>query len=232
MFRSLRKKLRTYLKNREKAKQTAEKARSKEAARQKAAAEHLEQRRRDLASQIAAAQPLRIVVGSSGVFEGGWIPTDIDLLNLLNESDWAALFGRRTIDAILAEHVWEHLTEEQGLLAAQHCHRFLRPGGRLRIAIPDGLHPDPAYIEHVRVGGSGPGADDHKVLHTWKTLSAMLQKAGFKAQLLEYWDESAQFHHTDWSPEDGMIHRSRRFDPRNTDGALRYTSLIIDGIKS
>lgn len=231
MFRSIRKKFRAYLKNREKKKQVQEKARAKEAARALAAQVQRQQRVDELKAQISACHPLRVVVGASGVFEGGWLATDIDILNLLQDADWRVFFQPDSIHTILAEHVWEHLTEEQGLSAAKQCHKYLKPGGRLRIAIPDGLHPDPEYIEHVRVGGSGPGADDHKVLHTWKTLSAMLTRAGFRPELLEYWDEAAQFHHTDWQAEEGMVHRSRRFDQRNRDGVLRYTSLIVDGIK-
>jgi hypothetical protein len=66
---------------------------------------------------------------------------------------------------IKAEHVWEHLMPEQGATAARICHRFLRPGGYVRVAVPDGLHPDPKYVEWVRPGGSGLGAWDHTVLH-------------------------------------------------------------------
>ena len=51
-------------------------------------------------------------------------------------------FNEGSIDAILAEHVWEHLAEEEGLAAAKCCYRYLRPGGYLRVAVPDGFHPD------------------------------------------------------------------------------------------
>jgi len=227
MFRSLRKSIRNRWKQYQKARQAARKA----AAKLRAAEAKAAQRRAELKAQIAAAAPLRLVVGASGIFEPGWVATDIDDLNLLAETDWRCLFAPASIEAILAEHVWEHLSESDGLIAAQQCHRFLKPGGHLRLAIPDGYHPDPAYIEHVRIGGSGPGADDHKVLHTYRTLIQMLTKAGFETQLLEYWDEHGTFHATDWDPAAGMVHRSKRFEKRNSDGVLRYTSLIIDGLK-
>jgi predicted SAM-dependent methyltransferase len=235
MFRSVRKKIRNFFKSRQKLRDAADKARAKAAQNvekaQRDVAER-DQRRARLAQQIKNAQPLRVVVGASGVFPQGWVPTDIEDLNLLSNADWSRWFQPDSLDAILAEHVWEHLSAEDGLRAAKFCHHYLKPGGYLRLAIPDGLHPDPAYIEHVRVGGSGPGADDHKVLHTWQTLSAMLTEAGFRTQMLEYWDESGTFQSTDWDPEAGMVHRSRRFDQRNADGTLRYTSLIVDAIKA
>ena len=175
---------------------------------------------------------LRIVVGSGGIFEAGWIPTDINTLNLLQRQDWEALFQPNSIQAILAEHVWEHLTLNDGLLAMRYCFQFLSVGGYLRIAVPDGFHPDLDYIEYVKVNGSGPGADDHKVLYNYRTLSDLLEKAMFKVERLEYFDENGNFHAADWAPETGKINRSLRFDKRNADGRPHYTSLIVDGIKA
>jgi len=97
--------------------------------------------------------------------------------------------------------------------------------------VPDALHPDPQYREQTRPGGSGPGATDHKVHYTHESLSALLHSAGFKVELLEYFDAAGNFHATEWAPADGMIHRSRRFDERNRGGTLRYTSLIVDAHK-
>ena len=108
---------------------------------------------------------------------------------------------------------------------------YLKPGGVLRLAVPDGFNPSNEYIEYVRPGGTGPGADDHKVLYTYKSMKERLERAGFKINLLEYWDKNGKFHYTDWTDEGGRIRRSRRYDPRNQDGRLHYTSLIVDAIK-
>jgi predicted SAM-dependent methyltransferase len=175
--------------------------------------------------------PVRIVLGASGIFDVRWIPTDIGTLDILNERHWTRSFAENSIDAILAEHVWEHLSLEQGRHAARNCFRFLKPGGYLRVAVPDGFHPDPSYIEWVRVGGNGPGADDHKVLYTVDTFRDVFSSAGFEVEPLEYFDSAGVFHGTDWDPAGGTIHRSRRFDERNQDGRLAYTSIILDARK-
>ncbi len=175
--------------------------------------------------------PLKIVVGASNVFEKGWTPTEYDFLNLLKEEDFKNFFGGPKIDAILSEHVWEHLTEAEGQIGFQNCYNFLKKGGYLRIAIPDGFHPDPKYIEMVKVGGTGAGADDHKVLYNYKMLQTNLEKCGFKVNFLEYFDEKGEFHFVDWDKEKGMVHRSKRYDDRNKDGKLNYTSLIVDAVK-
>ncbi len=188
-------------------------------------------RQRPLRQQIAAARPLRVVLGAGPIEAPGWITTDTDLLNVCRRQDWKNLFGRCRADCLLAEHVWEHLTLAEAGLANRNCFTFLRQGGRFRVAVPDGLHPDPKYREHVRPGGSGPGAGDHKILYDWHTLREMLAEAGFEVHLLEYWDDSGRFVFEDWSSAEGHVRRSRRYDPRNQDGSLTYTSLIVDALK-
>ena len=173
----------------------------------------------------------RIVVGAGRTTFPGWFATDRATLDLLEREDFTRHWAPGTRTVFLAEHVWEHLSEEQGKAAAANCFEFLRPGGRLRIAVPDGLNPDPEYREHVRPGGTGPGANDHKILYTAPMLKGSLESAGFVCTLLEYWDEAGEFHATDWNPNEGKIARSIRFDPRNQDRTTRYTSLIVDAIK-
>jgi len=175
--------------------------------------------------------PLRVVVGAEGNFQQGWIGTEIDTLNLLKKRDWKMLFKPGIIDVILAEHVWEHLTDEEGQLALRNCFTYLKKGGYFRVAVPDGFHPDQNYIDYVKPGGHGAGADDHKLLYNYLLMKAYLEAAGFKVRLLEYFDENGVFHYNEWAPEDGLIRRSKRFDERNKNGQLNYTSLIIDGIK-
>jgi predicted SAM-dependent methyltransferase len=188
-------------------------------------------RRRRRLQQLLKRSSSKIVLGAAHKQMPGWIGTDIYELNILKRDDWERYFAENSIEALLAEHVWEHLTIEQGRAAAALCFQFLQPGGYLRIAVPDGLHPDPAYIEWVRPGGSGPGADDHKLLYTYKTFAALFVDAGFEVILLEHFDETGQFHSLDWSADDGMIDRSRHFDQRNDAQNLNYTSIILDVVK-
>lgn len=179
----------------------------------------------------ARRKPLKIVLGSSGVDVGDWLLTHFEQLNVVDEDDWKRYFQRDSIDAILAEHVWEHLTADEARTAARHCFSFLRRGGRLRIAVPDGLHPDPAYIDAVKPMGSAEGSEDHKVLYTCDSLKSLFESAGFTTRVLECFDVQGNFNSEEWDPRDGMIRRSARFDLRNRDGRLQYTSIIIDAFK-
>lgn len=172
--------------------------------------------------------PRRIVIGAGGTREPGWTPTEAYQLDLLDPQSWARYLEPNSVDALLAEHVWEHLTLEEAKEAAKLCHFYLRPGASIRVAVPDGLFPDPAYQEHVKVGGPGGGSDPehgHKVVYTFRMLQEVFESAGFATTLLEYHDESHTLHEHDWDPADGMVYRSKRFDSR---GAI---SIILDARK-
>lgn len=190
-----------------------------------------------LKQHIKRGDELRIIVGASGegigttVIQDGWISTDIGYFDMLNIDHWQEYFMNNKPKAILAEHVWEHLTPQQGKRAAQYCYDYLQDKGYVRLAIPDGNHPDPKYIENVKVNGTGPGSEDHKVLYNYETISQIFSETGFQIKLLEYFDNQSIFHAQAWDIKNGMIHRSKDYDRRNQDGQLRYTSIIIDAIK-
>lgn len=74
------------------------------------------------------------------------------------------------------------------------------------------MHPDLKYLEWVKLGGVGLGADEHKILYTYKTFKEIFEIVGFRVELLEYFDEKGGFHYSEWDPYDEMIHRSKRFD--------------------
>jgi predicted SAM-dependent methyltransferase len=183
--------------------------------------------------RLAAAPVKRIVVGSSSKYDRGWIPTERDYLDLCRPEQWEQALAPNSLDALLAEHVWEHLTPAEALAAAATCYTYLKPGGYLRLAVPDGLHPSPEYIDWVKPGGASPGqlTNDHKVLYTYRTLGDVFESAGFRVRLYEYYDEMGKFHFSDWDPADGTIRRSRRFDRRNQGGKLAFTSVVLDAVK-
>jgi predicted SAM-dependent methyltransferase len=179
---------------------------------------------------IVSRSVLKVVIGASGISQPGWIDTDIDHLNILRANDWGKYFDEGCINAILAEHVFEHLTLEEGMIAARNCLHHLKKNGYVRVAVPDGYFPNAMYIEQVKPMGSGPGCYDHKILYTYKTLGDLFHSCGFSVTLLEYFDEQGKFHSVPWNDEDGLIRRSRWHDARNNK-EINYTSIILDAIK-
>lgn len=173
----------------------------------------------------------KIIIGSGGKSYDEWVSTERKSLDIRVRKDFEKYWEPNSIDAFLAEHVWEHLTEEDGKTALKNCYDFLKPGGYLRLAVPDGYHKDKDYIEHVKPGGKGIGSEYHKVLFNYNNLSNILLSVGFKVDLLEYWDDNGEFHYRDWDVADGFIYRSKNHDKRNRQSPLSYTSLIADAIK-
>jgi len=177
-----------------------------------------------------ATGPVNIIIGSEKTAYDNWLPTNIESLNLLEISSFQNLLGHKKATKFLAEHVFEHISYTDALTALKNCYQFMEKGGTIRIAVPDGFHPNKDYIDMVKPGGYGEGAHDHKLLYDYRKLTAVLEDAGFKTTLQEYYDEQHQFHYQDWNSEDGHIIRSRRYDKRFNE-PLGYSSLIVDGTK-
>jgi predicted SAM-dependent methyltransferase len=175
---------------------------------------------------------MKIIIGAGGRTQDGWISTEQGQLDVLKEEDFAhVLKGAVGFENMVAEHVFEHIPMSEIPAALSNCYKYLSLGGRIRIAVPDGLHSDNSYIEYVRPGGTGAGAEDHKVLYSYRLLSRLMREAGFTVEYLEWWDETGKFHTRLWNEKDGYIDRCLANDSRNNDGKPNYTSLILDGVK-
>ncbi|CRK84867.1 class I SAM-dependent methyltransferase [Neobacillus massiliamazoniensis] len=178
---------------------------------------------------------IMVVIGAGEyVNNPGWIHTQEEELNLLDEKTWQNRFDESSITAILAEHVWEHLSYEEGMEAAKICFKYLKPSGYIRCAVPDGYFPDESYQNIVQIGGPGPkdhAAASHKIVHNYETLTGMFENVGYEVKLLEFCDEQGDFHQNLWDGADGVIFRSKKYDPRNQGDKLVFPSLIIDAVK-
>lgn len=177
---------------------------------------------------------MKVIIGAGDTVIDGWVSTQENEVNLLDEKTWLSRFKINSLSTILAEHVWEHLTFEDGVIAAKICYKFLKDDGIIRVAVPDGNFKNDWYQNLVKIGGPGPidhPAYTHKILYTYRKLQACFEEAGFIVDLLEYCDEEGNFHYKYWNEIDGKIGRSYRFDTRNSKEKLRMVSIIIDAKK-
>jgi SAM-dependent methyltransferase len=62
-------------------------------------------------------------------------------------------FSSTSVDVVYSSHVLEHLDKAAGHHFLKECHRVLRPGGILRVAVPDFEGLVRAYIEAVDAPG-------------------------------------------------------------------------------
>jgi predicted SAM-dependent methyltransferase len=181
-----------------------------------------------LRRRVRATSPLFVVIGGGGTHFEGWVSTDREVLDVTRPDNWRRLFAPDSIDRLLSEHVFEHLSEDECRAAFAECYRYLKPGGLFRVAVPDGYRRDPVYAAEVT-----PPNDGHKSLFTVDTLPPLLASAGFEVTPLEYFDATESFHASAWNEREGFIARSARFDAqeRFRRGELFYTSLIVDARK-
>ena len=180
-------------------------------------------------------EPVKVILGAGEQRWDGWMPTQQEELDVTKPESFASYFGDTQADAFLCEHVWEHLHPHEATAGAKLVFDYLKPGGFLRVAVPDGNHPDPAYLALVAVHGPGPAAD-HQVLYTLDKFSSVFKQAGFTVRPLEWWDEQREFHRTAWDADVAPVYRSSKLDHRNTAwregrGPLGFTSLILDAVK-
>lgn len=174
---------------------------------------------------------IKLVVGAANTKFPGWFSTDIVTLDVTNENQFKKYFKKKKINKILAEHVLEHLSEDDLHLMIKNFYRYSSDDINIRIAVPDGFHCDENYINTVKPFGTGVGADDHKHLFNYKSLSKYFEEYSFKSKPLEFWDENRTFNTTYKNDDSGFIGRSFINDKRNVNGKPQYTSLIVDFIK-
>ena len=97
-------------------------------------------------------------------------------------------FRDSSVDAVLASHVLEHLTRQEAADCVREIHRVLRPGGVLRVAVPDldeviaAYDPrDPDSFLFGLLQGTERSTSRHR--HWWNynetSMHALLTGAGF-----------------------------------------------------
>jgi predicted SAM-dependent methyltransferase len=185
-------------------------------------------------SAIRKSNGLKIIVGAAESHQKGWFSTNEQWLDITKEIDWIRLFrGKTILTHVVAEHVFEHLTPNETHKALCNICRHLNDGGRIRIAVPDGYNPSEEYIEHVRVGGRGDDAADHKQLMDQDSLKKYLMDAGLSSiEVVEGHDKDGFLTSNSWSSENGYIRRSRQNEDSVDWGFPdASTSLIVDAWK-
>jgi predicted SAM-dependent methyltransferase len=92
---------------------------------------------------IIHKENIKLHLGCGTMYKEGWINIDNNSDNNIEKLDlnWDLRkplpFPDNSIDFIYNEHFLEHLTVEEGILSIKDFFRVLKPGGTMRIAMPD-----------------------------------------------------------------------------------------------
>lgn len=151
---------------------------------------------RGAARKLEGAGPLQLHLGCGESPKQGWV--NIDLVGLPVDLAWnldqPLPFSDGSVDAIFHEHVLEHLVLDRGYTLLRESYRVLKPGGVLRIGVPDAGRYVRSYCDRKdgfleRVRPDRPTAllalqeefysHGHRTMYDFETLALVCRAAGF-----------------------------------------------------
>lgn len=139
----------------------------------------------------------RLHIGSGKVYLPGW--TNVDLFSNAKADLYCDMlrlpFDPESFDLVYSSHVLEH-THRHTVLAVLHQWRsLLKPGGILRLAVPDFdavaryylCHPDKLHLlQGLLYGGQDAPLNEHHIAFNRHTLTTYLHQVGF--EIIRDWD--------------------------------------------
>jgi predicted SAM-dependent methyltransferase len=148
--------------------------------------------------------PLRLHMGCGWDYKEGWVNIDLFMTraDLVWDLSHGIPFERESVEAIFHEHMFEHLTLQQGYALAKESLRVLRPGGIQRIGVPDA---GACIASYAGLGDSDWAASQpsgllavqrlfympgHVAMYDAETLTLICRAAGFRSARAREWGDS------------------------------------------
>ena len=190
----------------------------------------------NLRKAIFLKKDIKLILGAALTSQKGWFSTNEEWLDVTNEKHWVRLFKHKNVVSnVVAEHVFEHLDSVEMKIAIYLIYKYLKKNGTLRIAVPDGNHPDPIYRLNTGINGIGADAADHKQFIKFEFIRGILDEIGFKIKLKEGYLNDGTLISTNVEFNLGYIKRSRTNKISGFNNGCDFidsnSSLIIDAIK-
>ncbi len=139
-----------------------------------------------------AAQRL-LNVGCGASFHPAWVNMDIAPTApgvLKADISQGLAFEAESFDAVYHSHVLEHLTQTQAAAFVRECFRVLRPGGILRVVVPDLETIARLYLKNLEGAVEGDLASMNR--HEWMTIELLdqLVREQSGGEMLRYWRQN------------------------------------------
>jgi SAM-dependent methyltransferase len=164
----------------------------------------------------AVTDPLRLHLGCGKRFIPGFVHVDLaDFPHIEHRTDVRSLpmFAEASVDLIYSCHTFEYFDRVEAPRVLGEWRRVLRPGGILRLAVPDFAALAAVYAERGRLdlilgplfgrivveSPEGPRVLYHRTAYDFASLGAVLEAAGF-ANVRRYdWRETIHRDYDDFS---------------------------------
>jgi predicted SAM-dependent methyltransferase len=107
---------------------------------------------------------------------------------VFHDLSWSVPFGDNTLDCIYSSHFLEHLSKRDGARLVGEIYRVLKPGGRVRISIPDLNYALSLYAsgekermlqDYFFIDSQGSYYARHKYMYDFEGLRKLLAEKGF-----------------------------------------------------
>lgn len=147
---------------------------------------------------------VRLNIGAGNTVIEGWTPID----RKFGQEAYPLQYEDNSVDEIRASHILEHFSFAEAAEALSEWVRVLKPGGRIRLAVPDvdkAIRSDDPNRLFYLMGGQTDANDFHKSAYDFERLRGVMLDAGLAD--IQPWDST------------------------NTDTAAHPVSLNLEGIK-
>lgn len=143
-------------------------------------------------------------------FGSEWIHIDGGDYEHLDYSDITKLlYDDNSVDLIYASHVIEYFDRDEVNYILQEWYRVLKPGGKIRVAVPDFMkliwvYQDTKDLNRILgpLFGKMPMSDQtiyHKTVYDFNSLKELLKSLGFNNIISYNWKETDHSQHDDHS---------------------------------
>lgn len=143
----------------------------------------------------AGSSPRLLNLGCGQCSRPGWINMDFHAASadvLAYDLRLGIPFADDSFDVVYHSHVLEHFSRSQAVFFLRECFRVLRPGGLLRMAVPDLENIARAYLAALDAAAAAPHNHEAQQRHAWMQIELLDQMTRTESggEMLEWWRQS------------------------------------------
>jgi predicted SAM-dependent methyltransferase len=185
-------------------------------------------------SEVLEKDPIKLNLGGAEFCHPhpeyqGYISVDLDSRchgwNVNHDLTQPIPLPNGSVAGIHTEDFMEHITQDAIEKLLVECHRLLKPGGRMRIGVPDYNNPKDRWCLE---SGTDPRYPAHLTLTRYELMKQVFDRSPFdRYQFYHYWDGD-NFVENPIDYSHGRIRRTPDHEPKNRiSGPVQYVKTAV-----